>query len=144
TALVGVRATGRTAVALGAAALYAFWPFISGLIGGHRAWGNGTWNVDVGLHLYTEPLSTALVVSAIAICLAPQMTDVGLAAAGGLLSFASVVRLSNAVIAAAVLVVIAVRVGARRAVLFMLALASFAAIEAAYWFKGYLHLAAHE
>ena len=63
TAVLGRRVTGRPLVGLGAAALYALWPFLSGLLGGHRAWENGTWLVDSGLHLYSEPVSTALVVT---------------------------------------------------------------------------------
>src|SRR5205823_14776521 len=119
TAVLGLRATGRLIVGLGASTIYAFWPFVSGLIGGHRAWENGTWHVDAGLHLYSEPVSTALVVTALAVCASNRLTDSNLALAGILLSFASVVRLSNAVLAAAVLVVVAGRVGRRRAMVLL-------------------------
>ena len=41
------------------------------------AWENGQWNVDVGLHLYTEPLSTALVVASVALLLRPATQQPG-------------------------------------------------------------------
>ena len=63
--------------------------------------GNGQWNVDVGLVLYTEPISTALVAAAIALLLAPALDSVRLASAGALLGFATVVRPSNRLFAAA-------------------------------------------
>ena len=37
------------------------WPLLVGVIAGHQAWTNGQWDVDVGLHNYSEPLSTLLV-----------------------------------------------------------------------------------
>ena len=120
TAVLGRRVTGRADVGIAAAAIFAFWPYLIGLLGGHRAWGNGTWPVDAGLHLYSEPLSTALVAVALVLCVDRRPADWALATAGVLLSLASVARLSNAVIAAAVLVVMTVRVGTRRA-LYLLA-----------------------
>ena len=144
TAVLGRRVTGRPLVGLGAAALYAFWPFISGLVGGHRAWENGTWLVDAGLHLYSEPLSTALVVTALVLVLDRRPTDTALAIAGVLLSLASVVRLSNAVIAAIVLVVTAARLGPRRTIVLAVGLGAFLPVALAYWSKGYTSLpAAH-
>ena len=144
TAVLGRRVTGRPLVGLGAAAIYALWPFISGLVGGHRAWENGTWLVDAGLHLYSEPLSTALVVTALVLVLDRRPTDTALAVAGVLLSLASVVRLSNAVIAAVVLVVTAARLGPRRAIVLVMGLGAFLPVALAYWSKGYTSLpAAH-
>jgi hypothetical protein len=144
TAVLGRRVTGRPLVGLGAAAIYALWPFISGLIGGHRAWENGTWLVDAGLHLYSEPLSTALVVTALVLVLDRRPTDSALAVAGVLLSLASVVRLSNAVIAAVVLVVTAARLGPRRVIVLVMGLGAFLPVALAYWSKGYTSLpAAH-
>ena len=55
TAYVGLYATRRSSVGLVAAALYACWPFLTRPLAGAGAWENGQWNVDVGLHLYTEP-----------------------------------------------------------------------------------------
>jgi hypothetical protein len=144
TAVLGRRVTGRPLVGLGAAAIYAFWPFLSGLVGGHRAWENGTWLVDAGLHLYSEPLSTALVITALVLVLDRRPTDTALAVAGVLLSLASVVRLSNAVIAAVVLVVTAARLGVRRTIVLLVALGAFLPVALAYWSKGYTSLpAAH-
>ena len=71
TAYIGLRSTGSRAVGVAAAALYAIWPLLTRPLAGTSAWENGQWNVDVGLHLYTEPISTALVATAIALLLAP-------------------------------------------------------------------------
>ena len=77
TAYVGLYATGRRSVGLIAAGFFAVWPLVSGQIVGHSAWENGQWNVDVGLHLYTEPLSTALVVVSVALLLRPPRSSSG-------------------------------------------------------------------
>jgi hypothetical protein len=133
----GLYATGRRAIGLGAAAFYAFWPLLVGLIGGERAWENGTWTVDAGLALYTEPLSTALVTGALALLLSPRLTDIRLAVAGVALSFATVVRLSNAFVAAGALVLLALRLNHRGTVLYLAGALSFVPLVAAYWSKGY-------
>ena len=142
TAVLGRRVTGRPLVGLGAAALYAVWPFLSGLVGGHRAWQNGTWLVDAGLHLYSEPLSTALVVVALVLVVVPRPAPVELALAGTLLSLASVVRLSNAVIAAIVLIVTATHLRPQRTLPLLLGLGAFLPLALAYWSKGYTSLPA--
>lgn len=134
----GLYATGRRAIGLGAAAFYALWPLLVGVISGERAWENGTWTVDAGLALYTEPLSTALVATALALLLSPRLTDVRLAVAGVALSFATVVRLTNALVAAGALVlVLALRLNHRRTLLFLAGALSFVPLVAAYWPKGY-------
>src|SRR5207244_143793 len=69
TAYAGLHASGRRSVALLAGALFALWPLLVAGIAGTRSWGNGTWEVEAGLHLYTEPLSTALVAVAVALVL---------------------------------------------------------------------------
>ena len=89
------------ALGLVAATLFACWPFLTGLLGGSRAWQNGTWQTDVGLHLYTEPLSTALVAVALALLLRPGQAPLPLALAGTALGFATVVKLSNGLLAGA-------------------------------------------
>jgi hypothetical protein len=137
TAYVGLYATGRRAIGLGAAALYAFWPLLVGLVGGSRAWENGTWTVDAGLALYTEPLSTALVATAAAVLLSPRLTDLRLATSGVLLGLATAVKLSNGVFAAALLVLVARRLGARRALPYLVSALSLAPLVAAYWPMGY-------
>ena len=77
-----VSATGRRGVGLAAAALFALWPLLTRPLAGPSAWENGQWNVDVGLHLYTEPLSTALVAVALALLLAPRLDELRLALVG--------------------------------------------------------------
>ena len=59
---------------------------------GERRRGPSTW----ACVLYTEPLSTALTTSALALLLSPAATELRLAVAGVALSLATVVKLSNA------------------------------------------------
>jgi hypothetical protein len=140
TAVLGRLVTGRAAVGLIAAGVWSVWPLLTGTIAGHEAWQNGTWLVDVGLHVYSEPVSTALVIVALALFAQRAPGDVQLALAGALLSAATVVRLSNAVIAAVVLAVGALRLPVRRTVLLAASLLTMAPVELAYWSKGYTHL----
>lgn len=137
TAYAGFYATGRRAVGLGAAALLAAWPLLTRPISGTSAWENGQWNVDVGLHLYTEPVSTALVASGLALLLSPRATDVRLALAGAILGFATVVKVSNAMLAVAAIALIAGRLGPRRALPAALAGLAFVPLFGAFWPKGY-------
>lgn len=137
TGLLGRRASGSARVGIGAAALFAVWPLLTGSIAGERAWENGTWLVDAGLHLYTEPLSTALVTTALVLVLRPG-GDGSRAAAGLLLGFATAVKLTNGVIALAVLPLVVWRHGLRAAVPYAIGGALFAPLVAAYWDKGYL------
>jgi hypothetical protein len=137
TAYAGLYATGRRAIGTGAAAAYALWPVLVGLIGGERAWGNGTWAVDAGLALYTEPLSTALVTTALALVLSPRLTDLRLALAGASLGLATLVKLSNGLVAAVALALLVRRVGPRASASFFRAALPFALVVAAYWPKGY-------
>ena len=88
-AYLGRNATGRRRLGLLAAAFWAVWPLLVGLIAGHHAWTNGQWEVDAGLHNYSEPLSTLLVTAGAALILAPGLTDVRLALAGCALSYAT-------------------------------------------------------
>lgn len=135
TAYVGLHATGRRGVGLLAAALYAFWPLLTGTVAGERAWGNGTWTVDVGLALYTEPLSTALTTVALALLLSPGATDLRLAVAGLALSLATVVKLSNGLLAAAVLALLLL--SRRRVWAFAAGAVSLAPVALAFWPLGY-------
>jgi succinate dehydrogenase hydrophobic anchor subunit len=75
-------ASGRRWVGVLAAACWAFWPLLVGVIAGHHAWTNAQWEVDVGLHGYSEPLSTLLVVSAAALKLSERATPLRLSNAG--------------------------------------------------------------
>ena len=137
TAYAGWRVTGRLAVGLAAAALLAVWPLLTRPLAGPSAWENGQWNVDAGLHLYTEPLSTALVATAIALLLSPRLDELRLALAGALLGFATVVKVSNGFFAVAALALVALRLGPRRTVPLAAAGAAFAPLVAVYWPKGY-------
>jgi len=137
TAYAGLYATGRRAVGVGAAAVLALWPLITGPVVGERAWANGTWAVDTGLAAYNEPLSTALVTVALALVLASPANDVRLVIAGAALGLAATVKLSNGLLAVVALVLVAVRIGPRRAAPFAAAGAAFLLVVALYWPKGY-------
>jgi hypothetical protein len=137
TAVIGLRASGHRSVGVAAAALFAVWPLATRPLAGESAWENGQWNVDVGLHLYTEPLSTALVATAIAVLLGQPLDEVRLALAGILLGYATVVKLSNGLFAAAAVGVVAIRAGPRQALPLAVGGLSFAPLVATYWPKGY-------
>jgi hypothetical protein len=137
TAYIGLRATGSRAVGVAAATLFAVWPLLTRPLAGPSAWENGQWNVDVGLHLYTEPLSTALVATAIALLLSSRLDPIRLATAGGLLGYATVVRPSNGLFAALAVALLALRIGLRRTLPAAAAGLAFAPLVAVYWPKGY-------
>jgi hypothetical protein len=137
TAFAGLWASGRRAVGALAAGAFTLWPFVPGLVVGPRAWENGTWHVDVGLHLYTEPLSTALVVGAVALLLRQQTSDLALAIAGLSLGFATVTKLTNGVIALGLVVVVVWARGPRAAALLAGSGLVFAPVVLTYWAKGY-------
>lgn len=132
TAYAGWFATGRRGIGLIAAGALAAWPLVSMLVAGERAWDNGSWIVDTGLALYTEPLSTALVATAAALLLAPS-SGLALAGAGVLLSLATLVKLSNGYLAALVVFVLAQFRGLRNALVFLAGLLTFAPVVLAYW-----------
>ena len=135
-AYLGRNATGRKWIGIAAAAFWTAWPVLVGLIAGHHAWANNQWDIDVGLHNYDEPLSTLLVTAAAALLLSPRLTPMRLALAGCALSFATSVKVSNALIAGVALVIVAVR--HRRAALPYLAGAlAFAPVVLVYWPKSY-------
>jgi hypothetical protein len=130
---LGRYASGRRSVGIGAAALWAFWPLLVGLIAGHGAWGNGQWDVDVGLHNYDEPLSTLLVTAGAALVLSPRLTPMRLSLAGCALSLATCVKISNALLAAAALIVVFLRGRSRDALPYLAGAVSFAPVVLAYW-----------
>ncbi|MBA2296495.1 MAG: hypothetical protein H0W14_00470, partial [Actinobacteria bacterium] len=138
TAYAGFYATGRRAVGLTAAAALAIWPLLSAVVAGQSAWENGTWLVDTGLALYTEPLSTALVTVALALVLRSGRTDVQLALAGVLLSYATFVKLTNGFALALAVVLVAGFLGLRRALPLVAGSFSFVPALAAYWPIGYV------
>lgn len=140
TYFVGSAATGKRAVGFLAAGLFAFWPLLVGLIAGHRGWENGSWAIDAGLHMYTEPLSTALVTGALALILVRRPAAWQLALAGIALSFAALVKLSNGILALVVLLLIVVsrRFEAREVLTFAAGGLTFVPALIAYWPRGYV------
>jgi len=138
TAYVGLYATGRRSVGLIAAALFTVWPLASGHLVGHSAWENGQWNVDVGLHLYTEPLSTALVVASVALLLRPTTQQPGRAGAGLAIGYATAARLTNGIVGLVLAALVAWRYGWRRAVPFAAGGLVSLPIVLVYWPKGYI------
>jgi hypothetical protein len=129
-AYLGRNASGRRWIGLLAAAFWALWPLLVGLIAGHHAWSNGQWEVDVGLHAYSEPLSTLLVTTAAALLLSPAATQLQLALAGCALSLATLTKLSNGLLAAAALVLVCLR---RRWQAYLAGALSLAPLVAVYW-----------
>ena len=138
TAYVGLYATGRRAVGIVAAGLVAVWPLASGQLAGHSAWENGSWTVDVGLALYTEPLSTALVVTSVVLLLRPATGPVGRAAAGLAIGFATVTKLTNGVLGLVLAFLVAWRQGFRAAVPYAAGALVSVPLLIAYWPKGYV------
>lgn len=138
TAYLGLFATGSPAVGATAAVLFAAWPFLSRAVAGPTAWENGTWETDVGLHMYSEPLSTAAVTVVLALALAPRAPSPTRSWTIGLLAgLAVLVRLSNFLVALAVALFLLWRSGLRAAV--AAAAAGLAALPAllAFWGVGY-------
>ena len=134
----GLYATRRRAVGMAAAALYSLWPLLTRLVSGERAWENGSWAVDTGLAMYSEPLSTALVTTALALLLSPNLSEMRLGLAGLALSLATAVRLTNMLLAAGVLALLILRLDPRRLAAYLAGALAFAPVVLAYWPKGYL------
>jgi hypothetical protein len=137
TATIGLRATGRRSIGLIAAGLYATFPLWVAVVAGAQAWENGQWLVDVGLALYAEPVSTALVAVALALLLHPRLSATSAAVAGLLLGFSTAVKLTNGPLAAALVVVVAFGAGARRAAVLALGGVVSLPIVLGFWSKGY-------
>ena len=136
-AYAGLRASGRRGVGVAAAALFALWPLLTRPLAGPSAWENGQWNVDVGLHLYTEPLSTALVAVALALLLAPRLDELRLALGRRAARLRHGREGLERALRVAAVVLVAVRLGPRRALPLAATGAAFAPLVAAYWPKGY-------
>jgi hypothetical protein len=134
---LGRYASGRRWVGVLAAGFWTFWPLLVGLIAGHHAWVNNQWDVDVGLHLYDEPLSTMLVTGGAALLLSPRLTPMRLSLAGCALSVATATKLSNALLAAAALVVVFLRGRKVDALPFLAGALAFAPVVLVYWPKSY-------
>jgi hypothetical protein len=106
TAFIARRVTASRGVGLLAASLFTFWPFLIWLLIGERTWANGAWAIEAGLELYTEPLSTACVATGIALALVRDRPWAAVAA-GIALGYATAVRPTNVVFAAAVAILFA-------------------------------------
>ena len=132
-AYLGRNATGRRWVGLLAAAFWTAWPLLVGLIAGADAWRNGQWEVDVGLHNYSEPLSTLLVTAGAALLLSPRLTHMRLVLAGCALSVATGVKVSNALVAAAALAIVFLRGRKADALPYLAGALAFAPVVLVYW-----------
>jgi hypothetical protein len=132
-AYLGRNATGRRLLGVLAAAFWTVWPLLVGVIAGHGAWANGQWEVDTGLHNYAEPLSTLLVTSGAALLLAPRLTQLRLALAGCGMSAATLVKLSNALLAAAAIAVVFLRGRTRETLPYLAGVLSLAPLVLVYW-----------
>ncbi len=137
TGFLGLHATGRRSVGLVAASLFAIWPLVTRPLAGASAWENGQWNADVGLHLYTEPISTALVVVALALLLSPRLEPLRLALAGVALAYATFTKLSNGLLAVAAALLVVWWLGPRRALPFVVSGLAVVPLIAVYWIQGY-------
>jgi hypothetical protein len=132
-AYLGRYATGRRWVGLLAAGFWALWPLLVGVLAGHGAWANNQWDIDVGLHLYNEPLSTLLVTTGAALLLSPRLTPLRLSLAGCALSVATCVKVSNALLAAAALAIVFLRGSRRDALPYLAGALAFAPVVLMYW-----------
>ena len=132
-AYLGRNASGRRWVGLLAAACWTAWPLLVGVIAGHHAWANNQWDIDVGLHNYTEPLSTLLVTGGAALVLSPSLTPMRLALGGCALSVATCVKVSNGLLAVAALAIVYLRGRLRDGLPYLAGALSFAPVVGAYW-----------
>jgi len=137
TAIVGRRLSGRRSVGLLAAALLASWPLWTSLVAGSQAWGNGQWNVDTGLALYTEPVSTALVAAALLLLTDDRLGATAAVVAGLVLGFSTAVKLTDGLIGAAITAVVALRDGVTRGALVALGGLISLPVLLGYWSHGY-------
>jgi hypothetical protein len=127
----------RQQVAVGAAALVALWPLVMLLDPKHESAQNGTWQNLLGLSMYTEPLSTALVLSGLVLVLRKRGAGADAALGGGLLGLAALVRVSNGLIAACVIVALLVRGDRSRAAAAGAGGLAFLPALIVFWPKGY-------
>ena len=107
TAFIGHRVTGSRRVGIAAAALFTFWPFLTWLLLGEQTWANSAWAIEAGLELYTEPVSTALVAGGLALALVRGRPPWALVTAGIVFGYATGVRPTNIVFAAAAAILFA-------------------------------------
>ena len=87
--------------------MFTFWPFLVWLLLGERTWANSAWEIDAGLELYTEPVSTACVAAGTALALVRGRPPWAMVTAGIVFGYAVAVRPTNVVFAAAVAILFA-------------------------------------
>jgi hypothetical protein len=134
-AYAGRAIMGRRSAGLLAGGVFAAWPLLTRPLAGASAWENGTWHVDTGLHLYTEPLSTAAIAAMLALLLV-RPTPLRAALAGGAAGLAVATRPSN-VLLLGVAAAFLVAWRRRDALPFVAAAAAVAPPVLAYLEKGY-------
>ena len=137
---LGRLASDRQSVAVIAAALVAFFPVVMLLDPAHKSAQNGTWQILLGLSMYTEPLSTALVLAGMFVLIRGRGGGVDAVGGGALLGLASLVRVSNGLIAACVIVGLLVRGDRDRALASAGGGLAFLPAVVLFWPKGYPRL----
>src|SRR4051794_34754377 len=135
TALIARRLL-RGRLALLPPALLVVWPFVMRLVEGTGNGVYGSWLVDAGVALYSEPLSTALVTTALAlVVLRPGSLELA-ALAGAAMALATTVRVSNATVAVVVLVALCATRAWRSALTYAAAGIGLVTIAAVFWSRG--------
>ena len=117
--------------ALVAPALLVAWPFLMIFIEGSNAV-FGSWIDDAGLALYSEPLSTALVTSALSL-LITRTDPSSRACAGAFVGFATAVRVSNATLVLVMVVWLLTTERVRAALLCGISCIGGVSIAVAFW-----------
>jgi hypothetical protein len=138
TYLLGRSLTGSTSLGVAASLLFAFWPLLVLLLAGSRGTMNGTWQIDVGLSQYTEPISTALACVALVLVLRKDAGSRAAAVAGALFGFDVAVRLSNLVLLGCALAWLLLR-DRGRALWVAVTAAAFAPVVLAFYRQGYFN-----
>jgi len=139
--IVATAATGRRLLpapyALIAPALLVVFPTFMRLLDGTGNVVYGTWLTDSGQIAYSEPLSTALVVSALALIVVRPADPTAAALAGALAGFSVAIRVSNAPIAAVFFLALALHRRVRPVVTYTVAGLGTLTVALAFWSKGY-------
>jgi hypothetical protein len=139
--IVATAAIGRhllpATYALIAPALLVLFPTFIRLVDGTGKVVYGTWLTDSGQTAYSEPLSTALVVVALALIVVRPSDPTAAALAGALAGFSIAVRVSNAPIAAVFFLALVLHRRLRPVVVYTVAGIGTLTIALAFWSKGY-------
>lgn len=136
TAAIGRRLLPAPYALIGPALLVVF-PTFMRLVDGTGRVVYGTWLTDSGQIAYSEPLSTALVVVALALIVTRPTNPTAAALAGALAGFSVAVRVSNAPVAAVFFLALALHRRARPVVIYTLTGIGTLTIALAFWSKGY-------